>query len=349
MARKRILYLVHGYPVPSQTYILNEIDLVSRDYDVAVVATAEPEPEFRPRHYLPYTRVEQWSDAIPIAKEFEPDFVHTQWIRHIADVAEVARAVDVPFTVRSHSFDVLTLNNEREVSRRDWRRRRHRMLARKRKVEALNSPDCVGVLGFEFAGPLLRQAGAKASKFIVAPPVLRFERFDDRSPNGEGVMVIGPEDRNRNIDWVCDLAAAIPELPVRLYGMEGAAHLVGNHGGPPNLEVMTLIDPEDMAPHYKWARWLVTGFRKMNDTLGWKMSTAEAWASGTGVCTPALRPDLSDYVGDAGVMYRDLSELPEVLSGPVPDAQREAGFAKAKPMALETNLHLLTDLWDRAS
>jgi hypothetical protein len=256
--------------------------------------------------------------------------------------------VGAPYSVRSHSFDVLLLNNDRDVSLRDWRRRRHRYLLRKRKVAAMNRPECLGVLGFEFAGPLLRKAGVKRNKFIASPPVLRYSRFDDRDANGEGVMVIGPEERNHNISWVGQMAESMPEVPVRLYGMEGGMPLIGTDTVPPNLEVMPLIDPEDMLPHYKWARWMVVGFHKLQDTVGWKASAAEAWAAGTGVCMPALRPDLADYIGDAGVMYRHNSELPATLGQPVLDQQREAGFAKAKDMDLEANLHLLTDLWERA-
>ena len=112
--------------------------------------------------------------------------------------------------------------------------------------------------------------------------------------------------------------------------MEGSTPYLDGHDGPDNLEVMPLIDPEDMLPHYKWARWLVGGYQKLQDTVGWKVSAGEAWAAGTGVCLPAIRPDLVDYVGDAGLTYVDPAELPEIVSEPVATAHREAGFEKAK-------------------
>jgi hypothetical protein len=346
MAR-RVLYVLRNYPVPSQTYIHNEAELVARDHEVAVIAIGVPERKTR-RHF-PYRQVERFADAIPLACDWRPDVIHTHWIRHAAELAEVARAVGVPFTVRSHSFDVLLLNDDREVPWREWRLRRVRRERRRAKVRALNDSACLGVLGFPMAEPLLRRAGLRREKFVACPPVVRTSRFLDRGPNGAGVMVIGPEDRNDNLTWLRELAACVPELPIRLYGMAGSQHLAGRSVGPPNLEVMPLVDPEDMAPHYKWSRWLVVGANKVEGTVGWKVSAGEAWASGTGVCMPALRPDLADYVGDAGRIYRGLDELPALLRAPVPDALREAGFARAREIDVEAHLHLLTDLWERGA
>ncbi len=80
-------------------------------------------------------------------------------------------------------------------------------------------------------------------------------------------------------------------------------------------------------------------------TVGWPMAIAEAQASGVGVCMPRIRPDLVEYVGP-GVIYDSIEELYPIVSGPVPDEMREAGFEHARRSDIAEHKHLLTDLWD---
>ena len=68
-------------------------------------------------------------------------------------------------------------------------------------------------------------------------------------------------------------------------------------------------------------------------------------SAGCDVCMPNLRPDLKDYVGEAGILYDDLCDLPDILSAPPPQEMREAGFEQCQKSDIRNHLHLLTDLW----
>jgi hypothetical protein len=80
-------------------------------------------------------------------------------------------------------------------------------------------------------------------------------------------------------------------------------------------------------------------------TVGWPMAIAEAQASGTGVIMANIRPDLRDYVGEAGYLYDSIEDVVDMVRAPVPETIREAGFEQARKMDIRRNLHLLTDRW----
>ena len=106
--------------------------------------------------------------------------------------------------------------------------------------------------------------------------------------------------------------------------------------------------PHDSMPaEYKKHQWLVHTAHPDMKSVGWPMAVAEA--AGVGVCLAGLRPDLKDYVGDASHLYTDISEVKDLISGPVPAAMREAGFEQARKSDVKGHIGRLTDLWDRVA
>lgn len=99
-----------------------------------------------------------------------------------------------------------------------------------------------------------------------------------------------------------------------------------------------------MPAEYKRHRWLVYTADFDIPTVGWPMAIAEAQAAGVGVCMPRIRPDLAEYVGP-GVLYDSIDEVSSIVSGPVPDEMREAGFEHAMRSDIGRDKHRLTDLW----
>ena len=78
------------------------------------------------------------------------------------------------------------------------------------------------------------------------------------------------------------------------------------------------------------------------------MAAAEAQASGVGVLLPDLRPDLKDYIGEAGYIYQSMDEVVDIISKPVPEHIREAGFENARKSDVYEHKTLLTDLWKKS-
>ena len=75
------------------------------------------------------------------------------------------------------------------------------------------------------------------------------------------------------------------------------------------------------------------------------MAIAEAQAAGVGVCMANIRPDLKQYIGDAGFLFDTIDEARKIISQPVPEDIREAGFVQAEKSNINNHISLLTDLW----
>lgn len=347
--RPRVLCLLQEYPGTSETQITNEIAALEDRYELMIAARCPPgEPIADP----PCRSAETLEQCVELIQEFRPQILHTHYLTELRFVGRLAEITGLPFTVRTHWCDTVALR------RRRWRNRVRLMLERMPLAEqtawpaeatrAVESDLCLGVLALPCARPWLERAGISGSKLVDCFPIVRFERFYDRSPNGEGVMNMGTPSE-RAIPEFLHLARKVPGRAFRLYARDHhpawlkERNLAMAAGG----EFIAPLQPEDMPGEYKKHRWLV--YTGDFDAVGWPAAIAEAQASGVGVCMPSLRPDLAEYVGrGAGVIYDSIDELTEIVARPVPDEMREHGFAQARRSDIEGHKHLLTNLWDAA-
>ena len=145
------------------------------------------------------------------------------------------------------------------------------------------------------------------------------------------------------------LAASMPDFNFNLYAMgylKADIEKLNDELGKP-LKVIPPVEPQLMPAEYKKHRWLVyTGTTRI-PTVGWPLAVAEAQASGVGVCMKRVRPDLEQYVGGAGYLFDDIDEVKSIISGPVPEDMRNAGFNQAKKSSIHHQINDLVDLWMR--
>jgi len=329
----RILYILQEYPLVSQTYIKTELERVARHHEVRIVAFDKAHVPYR-RH-LPFELLDKTATSTPIARvvgDFAPDRIHAHYVILAPLVARVAQALGIPFTIRSHSFDVLDIED-------GYR-------ARPNAIAALNHPLCQGVLCFPFALPILRAAGVPAAKLVPCWPVVDVKRFLDRGPNGDRVMNIGACLPKKGMELYVELAQRLPEVGFDLYALgyrvEAMKRLNQSLAAP--VRIVDPVEPDAMPAEYKQHRWLVYTASPQHGSVGWPMAVAEAQASGVGVLMQNVRPDLADYVGP-GFLFDDIEEAHRVVRGPLPEDRREAGFAHAMRSDVDGHIGLLYDLW----
>ena len=354
--KRRALYVTFDFPQASQTYIHSEISALADDADVHVIAIRRA-PAPAPTD-VPVTVTEDYAEAASVAREFKPDVLHGHWLYVAPALAQLSRRLDVPFTIRAHSFDTLITGPQRDPLKDRLRRLRAAV-----RLREYNRPDmaaslaglirrdaCLGVLTFPFVRNRFIEGGAPEGKIHDVFPVVDVPRFDDRGPNGDGVMNVGACIRKKSIPDFIDLAAMTPDRPFRLYPIGYDTNRMRQYneekGAPVEFRPMTPY--ADMPGEYKRHAWLVyTGAKpERGNAIGWPMAVAEAQASGCGVCLPNIRPDLRDYVGDSGVLYDDVRELPEILRDAPSNATREAGFRQAKKSDIHEHKSVLLQLWD---
>lgn len=347
--RPRILYLLQECAGTGETHISNEIAALEDRYEVMILTRRADEPalDHRPCH-----GGETLERCVELVQEFRPHVLHTHYLTDLCFVSRLAEITGLPFTVRTHWCDTVALRRLR------WRDRMKLVLERTSPVErvtwpaeaarAIESELCLGVLALPCARPWLERAGIDASKLVDCFPVVRFERFYDRSPNGEAVMNMGSTSE-RAVPEFLHLAQKVSGSAFRLYARDHHPEWLKQRDRSmgAGAQFVEPIRPEEMPREYKKHRWLV--YSGDVDAVGWPAAIAEAQASGVGVCMPGLRPDLAEYVGrGAGVIYDSIDELTEIVARPVPEEMRERGFAQARKSDIESHKHLLTDLWDAA-
>ncbi|MEJ2437087.1 MAG: hypothetical protein P8Y35_03620, partial [Sulfurovaceae bacterium] len=156
---QKVLYIIGTYYQLSESYIHVEMNtLIKQGYDVKIIALRKP--DCQAKNHLPYQIISDEKEIIEYAKEYQPDIIHTHWIFYqLPLVYRVSKALDVGFTIRSHSFDVLWKKSSIKQKIR-------RFIKNVNFIKIINDPLCKGVLVFPFAKKILVDLGIKAEKVI---------------------------------------------------------------------------------------------------------------------------------------------------------------------------------------
>ena len=334
----RALLLVERYPQLSETYISTEANGLGRAGLLAGIGAERPgkAPLDDPQ---PFTIVGDLDVDPAIAVRLSIDVgatvLHTHYLHMAPLVDAVARGAGLTFTVRTHSYDVL---------------KAHPTVLR-RLCDAINRSRCVGVLGFPFVCELLRHHGLREELLHESWPVIDYQRFFDRSPNGSGVLNVGAALEKKNFPGYIDFAATRADLRFSLYpiGYETADIVSYNvrKGGP--VDIREAVQPAAMPAVYKAHQWLVYTTSPRLNTVGWPMAVAEAQASGVGVCLQSHRRADAELLGGAGFQFTDPSSVSDLISGPVPSDIRERGFAVAERSDVARHVVQLSRIWSANS
>jgi hypothetical protein len=337
MNKLRVLYILHHFPQISETYIRSELEALRDECDIKVVSLSRA--DFAYRNHLPFALTDDTEEIERIIDEFRPDVLHSHWLQQARILARFAgffgqTKLNIPFTIRSHSFDVL--ENDGAFIRQ--------------AAAAIDSDLCLGVLAFPFARPHLEKFGVRPDKIHDCYPVVDYRRFHDESPNGDAVMNVGACLPKKQMRDYLELASAFPQRRFDLYALgyqtPEITRLNTQRGN--SVAIVPPVEPDEMPREYKRHEWLVyTASRKMN-SVGWPLAVAEAQAAGVGVCLPNIRPDLGDYLGGAGFLYDSISEVADVLRRPYPEEMRQRGFEHARKSDIWQHKKTLTDLWAKA-
>ena len=338
--KKRVLYLLQEYPQLSETYIYNEIENVSHLYELQIFAA-------RPAN-LPYQNHRSYclgADAPQkvldqLVEVFHPHIVHFHYMTLAHQFVPFCEHYSIPYTVRAHSFDVLTGFDPADPSYLE---------KVGRFTELINSDLCLGVLTFPFTCEYFLKCGVQEEKLHLAFPVVDINRFFDKSENGDAIINMGATLGKKAMGDFLSLANMLPDLTFNLYPIGYSADELKEENRTMNglCNIRDVVQPEEMPGVYKQHRWLVYTADKILKNVGWPLAVAEAQAAGVGVCIANIRPDLQDYVGEGGgILFDDPEDLRNILPEKVPHDMRERGFELCWRSDIRRNIPQLTDLWD---
>jgi len=335
--KKRIVIFVSTYPQVSETYIKNEIDALWSDYEIELVAFAAGSYPYRTRRPHLVVTKENQHNVLEYLRAFRPHQLHAHYLVQLPQLVAIAQLLQVPFTVRAHSFDVLGKSSASGAMQPT-----DPVLS-----QAGSSPLLRGVLCFPFMRERLIAAGLPPDKVIACNPIVDVQRFRDTGPNGAAVMNVGAAIPKKSMGDFVALSRMLPEREFNLYGLGYLTPQLAeeNRKAGGRVRFVRPVDPEDMPAEYKKHAWLAYTASKADNTVGWPMALIEAMASGVGACMQNLRSDLRDYVGDAGFLFDTPGELADRLRADPTAPERTRGFAWAEQFDYRHQLPLLTNLW----
>ncbi len=364
--RPNVLSFIVSYPTFSETYMHEEIRALRHEVNFRIVTykkSTHPRRSYFEHQmiaypdacvvYGPWGAVNQHFDTPDqrafihrvdaVIEEFRPDVLHAHYFGMVLLLRHLAQRHEIPFTVRTHSMDVLNEPPE--------------------KLEALsaaaNSHWCRRVLAFPYSRRHLIRHGLDPSKIEPCWPVVDIERFRrHRRPNGlpaGDVMCAGPAIPKKAHNDFVDLAVMMQGCGRRfdLYADGPDLHVTTAHnracGEPVNI---SYADPARMQTVYPRYEWLVYPSDPVRNKVGLPVSIAEAQAAGLGVAwqeLPGRRDEQLHYLGGGGFLYRTLDELRDTISEPYPAEMRQAGFAAADRCDVQGHKALLSDVWHQVA
>ncbi|MEC9376228.1 MAG: hypothetical protein VYA80_07665 [Pseudomonadota bacterium] len=344
----RITYILYQYPQLSESYASTEMRSILDKHDIDIISLVAADVANKD-DALPFTVIDNEAEILNRTRAFKPDIIHTHWLGPRLKVSvNLSKALDVPLTIRAHSFDVLW-----PKPRRRWYQSASKFVdtssAIAENLDFLCSELCLGILTFPFSVQRLIGAGIPENKLIPCRPVLNFDRFYDESPNGSGVLNCGAALPKKDFIAYLELAQLVPDKHFDLYSIGYDTEKIVHRNNELNRPV-TIFPPVqqiDMPAIYKSHEWFVYTANLSLGTVGWPVSISEAQASGVGVCMPNIRPDIKELLGPAGYIYNSIDEVAEIIRQPYPDHMRQAGFEHAKLSDIKNHIHLLTDLWKK--
>ncbi|WP_227788999.1 MULTISPECIES: glycosyltransferase [unclassified Nodularia (in: cyanobacteria)] len=354
MKKVSVMYIIRGYPQISQTYIKTELEAIYHEYNVTIVSQKPSNVPYK--NHFPYHHLTEINAIQELIEQVKPDVLHTHYLNQLSTLGPLAESTGIPFTIRTHSYDTLSLR------RKNWRGRIREIIEKdtpqfkkvtqiKKNLHWLNHELCLGALAFPFARPFLEKHGVRSNKIIDCYPVVNYASFYNRSTNGDAIMNTGAAIPKKKMEDYITLASLMPERKFDIYalGYDVAQLKSLNESKNHPVNIILPIEPNQMHSEYKKHQWLVYTAAFELATVGWPMAVAEAQAAGVGVCMPNIRPDIRNYVGEAGFVYNSIQEVVDIISKPVPEEMREAGFLQAKKSDIQEHKHFLTDLWDTVS
>jgi len=312
---QRIAYFCWHFPVPSETFVLNELrELVRSGHDVRVFCRHSPHPDFQPDFPIEWQNVESPEALAEALQQSQRQHVHAHFTYPtVTDMVWPAcEQATLPFTFIAHAQDIF----------------RHENDARNRVAEVVASPLCRAVFTLgRFHRDYLLERGVPADKIIINPNAVDVSLFPFTPPSeraslaGKRVCAIHRLTEKKGLHHLLTAARQLADdgIEINIYGYgdqeaelrarirDEALHNVHFHGALHSAAEIV----ETLRAHHLFAAPCV---RTANgDMDGIPTSVVEAMAAGT----PVIASDVAsvpDLVQDGITGMLVPSDNPEALA-----------------------------------
>lgn len=336
--KKNLLLIYNGYPALSESYQYDEATELQKHYNLKIYSW-KWNIRVVENDVPPYIRIGDKHPQMFIddMKSFKPDVLHGHYLENIRLYTDLARSLNIKFTIRTHSFDMLTTNINQ------YR-------------DCVNSPLCNGIFVFYPFKQKCIDAGFDESKVFQYWPSINIRAFRDvfSLPNGNDIMSGGSVLPKKNIEGFILLAKKIkaiyPSKNIVYYSVEEELDYVAKiknfntmNGSP--VEFKT-VQHKDMPLEYKKYQWIIyTACNKLK-SVGCPVMIAEAQATGVGVIMYKLRDDLQDYVTDSGYLFTEDDEVLDIISNDFDSDKKLEAYELSTRYDIVTNVEQLSTMFN---
>jgi hypothetical protein len=333
----KILLLYKGYPRISHGYQIEESVEINKNHQIMIISF-EWELFTKCDKHLPYIYNSPIKEINNI-KKFKPDIIHSHYLDTIDVCVQLSNILQIPFTIKSHSFDILK-NNYGES---------------KKYIKIINDTKlCLKIIVFpEFFETLIKM-GVKEPKLLSMYPIIDTDKFINLEiENGPHIMSGGAFLPKKNIKGFILLSKKIkekyPEKQISYYSvMENKSYydeiLKFNKINNEPVKFIT-VQPEEMPLEYKKHQWLIYSACSKEKTVGNPLMVAEAQASGVGVIMYKLRDTLRGYITENGYLYNTDEEVLEIISNNFDPEKRIKATEMSKRYDKTEQIKLIENTW----
>jgi glycosyltransferase involved in cell wall biosynthesis len=163
----KIAYFMWHFPVPSETFVLNELrSLVQQNYDVKVYCKQSPYKDFTPDFPIEWQRIDDVDDFAEKLKQDKREIVHSHFVYPtVTDMVWPASLKSgVPFTFIAHAQDIFRYTN----------------IEKNRIDEVAKSQNCLKVfVPSNFHFNYLEEQGVPAEKMLITPNTVDPDLYSD--------------------------------------------------------------------------------------------------------------------------------------------------------------------------
>jgi glycosyltransferase involved in cell wall biosynthesis len=337
--RLRIAYIITDYPQASQTYIHEEIASLKDDYNIKVFTFQIPDLIKKNAYPYEFTPREGLLEKV---REFKPHVMHSHYLITFKILDEISSKLAIPYTIRSHSFDILGISQSRLVG----------------LCQNSLSPACLRILCFPDLIQRLVESGVPKEKIVPCWPVVNYQKFyrPEKPKAKNKILNVGAAIEKKNyaefIDLAYNMRSSQKEFNLYVIGYDTAKLQAYNQMRGNPVKTIAYAEYDEMPSVYQSHDWLVYTGDPIINALGLPLSIAEAQASGIGVCLqemPGRKQGFLNYLGGAGFLFQGIEELPSILNQPYPEEMRVRGLENAKKCDIYEHNKLLTEVWDLES
>ena len=357
----RILIIIARYPEYSETYMQEELLSVSEEFDINIISYMVAESPRK--NHLPYQLIEykdnhlNWGDfnlvnlhftdkeqkyflrkMSAVIRKYRPHIMHAHYFPTSLIIRKLSDMHGIPFTLRTHSFDMLQTNQKRIDA----------------FCNAVDTPLCIGIFTFPAFKNFFIRSGMPDEKIIVSWPVVNVNRFYNtvKPAQTKHILCCGPCTPKKGHDQFIDLADSMRNfgLEFNLYTRGNIEKNIRRYNRSKNDPVNILYtEPEDMPAVYRNHDWLVYPSNIEINEVGFPCSIIEAQASGIGVCwqeLPNRKQDQLDFMGGAGFLFKSINDVQQIISKEYPEEMRLLGLENAKKCDVFLHKEKLSLIWN---